>query len=157
MSKSPLFLTIPPQKTADCVHPCPCGYYGDPLKPCISYFLHRAPCRLRQALRLAYRRSLQNRPRESLSRPRAPARMLQRDQRRIIQCRHVPRRSYAILPIGSACTSLMKSAMSQLHLCTRAYHRVLKLARTIADLEGSERISASHLAEALQYRPRLND
>ncbi|MBN2149308.1 MAG: ATP-binding protein [Anaerolineales bacterium] len=50
--------------------------------------------------------------------------------------------------------SLMKSAMSQLQLNARAYHRILKLARTIADLAGSERIGPSHLAEALQYRPR---
>ena len=50
--------------------------------------------------------------------------------------------------------SLMKSAMSQLQLSARAYHRILKLARTIADLAGSERIGPSHLAEALQYRPR---
>ena len=50
--------------------------------------------------------------------------------------------------------SLMKSAMSQLQLSARAYHRILKLARTIADLAGSEKIGPSHLAEALQYRPR---
>ena len=51
--------------------------------------------------------------------------------------------------------SLMRSAMSQMNLSARAYHRVLKLARTIADLAGSESIQASHLAEALQYRPKL--
>jgi magnesium chelatase family protein len=50
--------------------------------------------------------------------------------------------------------SLMKTAMSQLQLSARAYHRILKLARTIADLAGSEAIGPSHLAEALQYRPR---
>jgi len=59
--------------------------------------------------------------------------------------------------LDSASTSLMKTAMSQLQLSARAYHRVLKLARTIADLAGSERIGASHLAEALQYRPRMNE
>jgi magnesium chelatase family protein len=48
--------------------------------------------------------------------------------------------------------SLMKSAMNQLQLSARAYHRVLKLARTIADLAGSETIQSVHLAEALQYR-----
>jgi magnesium chelatase family protein len=52
--------------------------------------------------------------------------------------------------------ALMKSAMSQLNLSARAYHRVLKLARTIADLAGCETIAPQHLAEALQYRPRIN-
>jgi magnesium chelatase family protein len=52
--------------------------------------------------------------------------------------------------------SLMQTAMNQLQLSARAYHRVLKLSRTIADLAGSESIAPSHLAEALQYRPRLS-
>jgi len=51
--------------------------------------------------------------------------------------------------------SLMRAAMSQLNLSARAYHRILKLARTIADLAGSEEIQSVHLAEALQYRPKL--
>ena len=51
--------------------------------------------------------------------------------------------------------SLMRSAMTQMLLSARGYHRVLKLARTIADLAGSEEIHSTHLAEALQYRPKL--
>jgi len=51
--------------------------------------------------------------------------------------------------------SLMGAAMSQLNLSARAYHRILKLSRTIADLAGSEEIQSVHLAEALQYRPKL--
>jgi magnesium chelatase family protein len=54
-------------------------------------------------------------------------------------------------PAGEA---LLRSAMGQMNLSARGYHRVLKLARTIADLAGSEQILTSHLAEALQYRPK---
>jgi len=56
--------------------------------------------------------------------------------------------------LDEAGKALMKTAMQQLHLSARAYHRTLKLARTIADLAGAERIETAHIAEAIQYRPR---
>ncbi len=56
--------------------------------------------------------------------------------------------------VDPAGKSLLKAAMQQLQMSARAYHRILKLARTIADLAGSERIETVHLAEAIQYRPR---
>jgi magnesium chelatase family protein len=59
--------------------------------------------------------------------------------------------------LDSDCRNLMRAAMNQMQLSARAYHRILKLARTIADLSNSEAISASHLAEALQYRPRVSE
>jgi magnesium chelatase family protein len=46
--------------------------------------------------------------------------------------------------------------MQQLQMSARAFHRVLKLGRTIADLAGSETIETAHLAEAIQYRPRTH-
>jgi magnesium chelatase family protein len=59
--------------------------------------------------------------------------------------------------LDSSCQSLMKAAMHQLQLSARGYHRVLKLARTIADLAGAEQISPAHLAEAIQYRSRRSE
>ena len=56
--------------------------------------------------------------------------------------------------VDPAGKSLLKAAMQQLQMSAWAYHRILKLARTIADLAGSERIETVHLAEAIQYRPR---
>ena len=47
---------------------------------------------------------------------------------------------------------LVRSALTRLGLSVRAYHRVLRLGRTIADLAGSERVTAQHLGEAIQYR-----
>jgi predicted ATPase with chaperone activity len=56
--------------------------------------------------------------------------------------------------LDEASQRLMRAAMRQLHLSARAYHRVLKLARTIADLASAPEIGPAHLAEAIQYRPR---
>ena len=59
-----------------------------------------------------------------------------------------------ICRLNEAGRALVRAAMQQLQMSARAFHRILKLARTIADLAGSERIETPHLAEAIQYRPR---
>jgi magnesium chelatase family protein len=56
--------------------------------------------------------------------------------------------------VDAAGRSLLRAVMQQLQMSVRAYHRILKPARTIADLAGSARIEAPHVAEAIQYRPR---
>jgi magnesium chelatase family protein len=56
--------------------------------------------------------------------------------------------------LDDAGSNLMHAAVKQMDLCARAYHRVLKLGRTIADLAGEESIQSQHLAEAGQHRPR---
>jgi len=55
-------------------------------------------------------------------------------------------------PLDSTLGDLLQQAMEQLHLSARAYDRILKVARTFADLAGAERMAAPHLLEAIQYR-----
>ena len=56
--------------------------------------------------------------------------------------------------VDAAGQELLKSALTSMHLSARSYYRVLKVARTIADLSQEENILSSHIAEALQYRPK---
>ena len=63
-----------------------------------------------------------------------------------------PREIRRFCPIDAGGEALLRGAIQRLGLSARAYHRVLRLARTIADLEGTERLAPAHVAEAIQYR-----
>ncbi len=65
-----------------------------------------------------------------------------------------PAEVWNICPLDVHAKSLLQAATQQLNLSARSFHRILKVSRTIADLDGSEEIGVAHLAEALQYRAR---
>jgi magnesium chelatase family protein len=162
------------------MNPCPCGYYGDHQKACtcamgmISKYQKRISGPLLdridihvQVPRVEYDKLSDDRLGESSDTVRRrveTARQRQRERFGIassvdlsLTCNADMRPAEVRLycPMDETGRSLMRSAMLQMQLSARAYHRILKLARTIADLAGAEAISTTHLAEALQYRPRL--
>lgn len=158
------------------MNPCPCGYFGDALKACTcsSSTITRYQKRLSGPLldridihievpRVDYEKLSGARTGETSESVRArveAARQLQRerfkDDKGVHQnadMRVAEVRKYCQLDAQG--NALLKSAMTQMQLTARAYHRVLKLARSIADLAGAAAIQTPHLAEALQYRSRL--
>ena len=163
---------------SDCVHSCPCGFYGDTQSPCscasatVTKYQKRISGPLLDRIdihievpRVDYEKLSGDRVGESSETIRArvqAARDIQNkrfsngDSKDII-CNADMRvgQIRQFCKLDDQNQSLMRSAMTQLNLSARAYHRILKLARTIADLVGSEDIQSVHLAEALQYRPKI--
>ena len=179
------------------MNPCPCGYYGDPLKACtcssstVTRYQKRISGPLldridihievprveyeklsddrlgeptidiqervqaaRERQRIRFEKAAEStQPGEKVaSHSESAARLVK------IACNADmrPAEVRQFCQLDETGSSLMRTAMNQLQLSARAYHRVLKLARTIADLAGSEGIEPNHLAEALQYRSKSN-
>ena len=168
---------------SDCVYPCPCGYFSDPQKPCtcapavVTKYQKRISGPLLDRIdinievpRVDYEKLSGDRVGETSESIRARVQAARDIQTKRYSSIRTSSNEYSnivcnadmrIGEIRKFCKlqnegqSLMRSAMTQLNLSARAYHRILKLARTIADLAGCEEIQSVHLAEALQYRPKL--
>jgi magnesium chelatase family protein len=157
------------------MNPCPCGYHGDPVRECtcsanaIARYQKRISGPLLDRIdihvevprvdyeKLADKRSVESSAvvRERVQRARE--RQLQRLKGTRLTCNAEmgPAEVREFCDVDATGQKILKAAMQQLHLSARAFHRVLKLSRTIADLADSEIIASNHLAEAIQYRPRI--
>lgn len=155
------------------MNPCPCGYYNHPTKACVcspgqvQKYLNRISGPLLDRIDLQI--EVIPVPFEKMSDAR-PAESSASIRERVVRARQVQAERYADIP-GVYCNAqmnsklltryarpnekgleLLKNAMNRLNLSARAYDRILKVSRTIADLEGCETVLPGHLAEAIGYR-----
>lgn len=156
------------------MNPCPCGYFGDLVKECTcsSAMVTRYQKRISGPLldridihaevpRVDFEKLTDDRLGEPSSEIRKRVEAARDRQRaRFAETEYTcnadmgPGEVRKYCPLDEQGRTLIRQAMHQLQLSARAFHRVLKLARTIADLGNEGHIVPSHLAEALQYRPR---
>ena len=155
------------------MNPCPCGYYGDPLHKCtctpgqISRYLSKISGPLLD--RIDIHCEIQAVPFSELSKmkPGEPsashrqrvikARLIQEERFKDYKNVHcnaqmTERMLHKFAEPDDASLKMLRLAMEKLSLSARAYSRILKVARTIADLEGSEKVQSQHIAEAIGYR-----
>jgi magnesium chelatase family protein len=159
------------------MNPCPCGFYGDPTKECtcsestVSRYQKRVSGPLLDRIdifvevpRVEYEKlaadtlgepSAAVRERVQASRARQEERFSDRRIASNAEMSPTEVREHCQSRVGESGQSLLRLAMTQLSFSARAFHRVLKLARTIADLVGEEEIASQHVAEAIQYRQRV--
>jgi len=157
------------------MNPCPCGFYGDPIKECscsassIARYQKRISGPLLDRIdihvevprvdyeKLADKRQIENSATIRTRVQAARERQLRRFTGTKLTCNAEmgPSEVRDFCNVEPSAEKLLKAAMQQLHLSARAFHRVLKLARTIADLADNDLIAANHVAEAIQYRPRV--
>jgi magnesium chelatase family protein len=154
------------------MNPCPCGYYGDTVHACsctppvIQRYLQRISGPLLDRIDIHVEVPRLNQE-ELMGVPKGePSRDI---RKRVVAARKRQQERYAgtgifanaamqsrqirkYCPLDSPARDLLKSAIEQLGLSARAYDRILKLSRTIADLAEVEAIQMGHVAEAIQYR-----
>jgi len=154
------------------MNPCPCGYYGHPTRSCtcsqqaVGRYLSKVSGPLLDRIdlhievppvefdQLASREKAESsaaiRERVNAARARQQARFAGTD---IVSNARIPTSKLKeFCPLTEAAGTLLKGAFERMGLSARAYDRLLKVARTIADLDGSDVIDTAHIAEAIQYR-----
>ncbi|MBP3212356.1 MAG: YifB family Mg chelatase-like AAA ATPase [Prevotella sp.] len=154
-------------------NPCPCGYYGDPTHQCVCTPGQRARYMSKISGPLLDRIDIQIEitpvPFKDLSKV-APGESSAVIRERVVRARQIQEQRFRehkgihsnaqmterlihqYAEPDEAGLAMLRMAMEKLSLSARAYNRILKVARTIADLEGSERVQANHIAEAIGYR-----
>ena len=156
------------------MNPCPCGYYGDPEKECtcsanqINKYQRKISGPILDRIDLyvevphiKYEKLTDEKLEGSSAEIREKVEKAREIQLKRFANENIITNSEMGIPeIKKYCqtdkiaAALLKNAVNNLHMSARGYHRILKLARTIADLEESPNISHSNIAEALQYRPK---
>ena len=155
------------------MNPCPCGYYNHPTKACvctpgqIHRYLHKISGPLLDRIDLQI--EITPLSFEEMSRT-APGESSAAIRERVIRARRIQEQRYSdekgihcnaqmnsrllreYASLDGPCTEMLRTAMTRLQLSARAYDRILRVARTIADLAGSVHIGQEHVAEAIGYR-----
>ena len=155
------------------MNPCPCGYYGDPTHHCvctpgqIQRYMNRISGPLLDRMDLHIEvpvvpfnqlsQMQQGEPSEVIRARVIAARKRQEERFKAFKgvycnAQMSERMIHQFCEPDEASLNMLRMAMERLHLSARSYNRILKVARTIADIEGTERVQSHHIAEAIGYR-----